>query len=89
MSSPPSGGKQELGETAEQALHREMKEETGLEVTMRGLITVVDLFGCNDASKTWCPREMQTEELSYHFIVVEYLSTVPPAAQGTLYPAIF
>ena len=36
------GGKQELGETWREAAHREVMEETGLEIELIGLIDVVD-----------------------------------------------
>jgi len=36
------GGGQELGETVEEGLRREMREETGLEIDLIGLVKVVD-----------------------------------------------
>jgi ADP-ribose pyrophosphatase YjhB (NUDIX family) len=36
------GGAQEIGETVREAAHRELREETGLEVDLIGLIDVVD-----------------------------------------------
>ncbi len=36
------GGGQEVGETLEEALHREIREETGVEIRIIGLLTVVD-----------------------------------------------
>ena len=36
------GGAQRLGETIDQAVKREVKEETGLTVTIDGLVDVVD-----------------------------------------------
>lgn len=71
----------ELGETAEDGVRREMKEETGLDVTVRGIITVIDLFGCTDQTKVWNPA-MDLEDLDFHFLVVEYLSSVCNDAKG-------
>ena len=36
------GGAQELGETVAEAARREAREETGLDITVRGLVDVVD-----------------------------------------------
>lgn len=38
------GGRQELGETVAEAARREAREETGLEVTVRDVVAVVDLI---------------------------------------------
>lgn len=38
------GGKQEFGETVREAAVREVKEETGLDVELLGLVDVVDLI---------------------------------------------
>jgi len=55
------GGTVELGETLEQALVREMAEETGLEVTPGELLTVFD--------------RIQREEggVRYHYVIVDFL----------------
>jgi ADP-ribose pyrophosphatase YjhB (NUDIX family) len=37
------GGAQELGETVQEAAHREIKEETDIEIDVTGLLDVVDL----------------------------------------------
>jgi ADP-ribose pyrophosphatase YjhB (NUDIX family) len=66
----------------EEGTRREMKEETGLDVNLRGIITVMDLFGCDDPSKQWDPNTMQVTELSYHYTVVEFLCTIAADQQG-------
>lgn len=38
------GGRQELGETVAEAAQREAREETGLEITVRDVVAVVDLI---------------------------------------------
>lgn len=38
------GGRQELGETVAEAARREAREETGLEITVRDVVAVVDLI---------------------------------------------
>ena len=55
------GGKQKLGETVEQATVREVKEETGLDVTLHGLIDVVDFIDGNTA-----------DTLTFHYTLVDY-----------------
>ena len=55
------GGTVELGETLEQALVREMSEETGLEVEPLEVLTVFDRI------------EREGERVVYHYVIVDYL----------------
>jgi mutator protein MutT len=55
------GGTVELGEPLEQALVREMREETGLEVEPVELLTVFDRI------------ERDGTRVVYHYVIVDYL----------------
>jgi 8-oxo-dGTP diphosphatase len=55
------GGTVELGETLEEAIVREVLEETGLVVTPREVLTVFDRI------------EKDGERVAYHFVIVDYL----------------
>ena len=55
------GGTVELGETLEQALVREMAEETGLEVEPLEVLTVFDRI------------EREGAEVAFHHVIVDYL----------------
>jgi mutator protein MutT len=55
------GGLVELGETVEQAVIREMKEETGLDVEKPEQVDVVDSITRDEKS-----------EIKYHFVIVDY-----------------
>jgi 8-oxo-dGTP diphosphatase len=55
------GGGVEAGETLEDAIVREIEEETGLVVKARELLTVVDGIHREDG------------RLQYHFVIIEYL----------------
>jgi len=55
------GGTVKLGESARQALHREVKEETGLEVEIVKLVTLVDIIDVDDAGK-----------VRHHYAVADY-----------------
>jgi 8-oxo-dGTP diphosphatase len=55
------GGTVELGESLEQALVREMREETGLEVEPLEMLTVFDRI------------QREAGRVVYHYVIVDYL----------------
>lgn len=59
------GGLVELGETVEQAVIREVKEETGLDVASPQLVDVVDYISLDEKGA-----------VKYHFIILDYFVTV-------------
>ena len=61
------GGKIEPGETAMEAAAREIMEETGLAVTLKGLVDVHNVIGRNDAGG-----------VTHHFIICVYFGTCGP-----------
>lgn len=61
-----------MGETLQGAARREAKEETGLTITLGGLVDVIDFIERDDAGK---PR--------YHYSLIDYWADCPdgePAA---------
>ncbi len=59
------GGLIEVGETARQAIAREVEEETGLEVISASLVETVDRI-LRDA----------TGQVEYHYVLLDYLCSV-------------
>jgi 8-oxo-dGTP diphosphatase len=55
------GGKQELGETVQETAHREIKEETALDIDIVGLLDVVDLVRRDDAGR-----------VRFHYTLVDF-----------------
>jgi mutator protein MutT len=55
------GGTVELGESLEEALVREMREETALEVAPAGVLTVFDRI------------QRESGRVLYHYVIVDYL----------------
>lgn len=67
------GGKLDFGERVEDALTREVMEETGIQIEILGLLDVIDLVG---------PRNSDTGEASdIHYVLIDYLAR---AVGGTL-----
>ena len=67
------GGTLELGESLEQGVAREMREETGLEVRVLELIEVFDrIFYADGAQLVPEPHGNNTRP-RYHFVIADYL----------------
>ena len=56
------GGALKVGETLEEALRRELQEETGLEITPLELVEVLDRIVRDDDGRT-----------RYHYVLIDYL----------------
>lgn len=55
------GGKQELGETVRETAHREIREETSVEIEVTGLLDVVDLVRKDGAGR-----------VQFHYTLVDF-----------------
>jgi len=66
------GGKQELGETLQEAAHREVKEETGISITITGLVDVVDFIDRGE------------DDIRFHYSLIDFAAQYQG---GTLAPA--
>jgi len=56
------GGRQEAGETVHEAVHREIREEAGIEIDILAVAAVVDLI------------ERDEEDIKHHYTVIDMLA---------------
>ena len=56
------GGRQEAGETVHEAVHREIREETGIEIDITGVAAVVDLI------------DREELDIKHHYTVIDMLA---------------
>jgi 8-oxo-dGTP diphosphatase len=63
------GGMLELGESLQEGVARELREETGLEVRVGQLIEVFDRIYSDDGS----PQAQTLSRPRFHFVIVDYL----------------
>ena len=63
------GGTLELGESLEEGVRRELREETGLEVRVLELIEVFDRIFPDDGAVSSGTKQ----RLRFHFVIVDYL----------------
>jgi len=56
------GGRQEAGETVHEAVHREIREEAGIDIEITGVAAVVDLIDRDDAV------------INHHYTVIDMLA---------------
>ena len=67
------GGKQQLGETVAAAAEREVREETGIEIKLLGLVDVIDSINRDDQ-----------KQIKYHYTLIDFaacwVSGTPAAA---------
>jgi 8-oxo-dGTP diphosphatase len=57
------GGAQELGETVEDAAHREIREETSIEIELLGLVEVVNSINHDDE-----------ERVQFHYTLIDFVA---------------
>jgi 8-oxo-dGTP diphosphatase len=57
------GGAQELGETVEDAAHREIREETSVEIELLGLVEVVNSINRDDE-----------ERVQFHYTLIDFVA---------------
>jgi ADP-ribose pyrophosphatase YjhB (NUDIX family) len=69
------GGLLELGETLEEGVRRELREETGLDVRVLDLIEVFERIW--PEPKPGRPAPSASERPRYHYVILDYLCEAP------------
>jgi 8-oxo-dGTP diphosphatase len=64
------GGLVEVGETLSKAVRREIQEETGLRVQVKGVLKVLDRI-------TFAKRRGKQRRVRFHYVLVDFLCRVP------------
>ncbi len=73
------GGAVELGETLEEAVCREVAEETGVTVSVVGIVEVLDkiVFEADGANVNECESKgvagIESRRVRYHYVLVDFL----------------
>ena len=79
------GGHVEWGETIEQAVVRELREETGLAVQVMELVEIVERIFDDKPNTPGASEPRLSSEAQYHFIILDFLCAAPsgePRAGG-------
>lgn len=63
------GGTMEIGESLEEAVRRELREETGLEVRVLELIELFDRIYFENSAAPWQDKKKPR----YHYVIADYL----------------
>jgi len=67
------GGAQKLGETVEECAVREVQEETGLQVSLIGLIDVVNSI-----------QSDENEHIRYHYTLIDFAASIDTSMTGSV-----
>ncbi len=70
------GGTLELGETLEEGVRRELREETALEVRVLDLIEIFERIVPDPAMESAATQEGKPTAPQYHFVIVDYLCEI-------------
>lgn len=71
------GGRVEWGETLEQAVVRELREETGLDVQVIELIEIVERIFDDEPGEPEATGPRPSRDAQYHFVILDFLCAAP------------